>query len=454
MAIFFELLDDIIDEDGSIVPQPPKQKNLLSVSTTAAASTTQNRSPTAAKKAKRDALIVAHKDKHARLIAQELKRVGCQVGYYTNTETREYRTLSYSPNVRQRVLAGEVFPKDLRIELIKLIPGYTQPRPQALDGCASPPDLKKSLKRSHSAVGGGDTDATDAATTAIPLSYPLMAERRPVGRPRKRYATGTNVVQAISSLPTIITPNATPQGSVSPKDTVEDQPCPGTCPYTRAHDDRNQSSGPRSPTCQESCPHPVTGEEQLALDHGGRVSPCGNRSKHDPQNEGVVKWICRHCVVAGHKLIQTCRAHLLTPAFLPLCATCSHEAKVKYPSTTPFNGCKCPLRVPPEVPSRNTSQQNLLSYCLRCRVRWLEQTNIRFMAEEEFRRGIVGVGIVKGKTETIFFGRICVCGQHLGGKPFSDDGMEGCAKRCAGCEGIWHAGTAAEDEVVTPEVVQ
>ncbi|MCJ1437195.1 hypothetical protein MMC27_006581 [Xylographa pallens] len=454
MAILFELLEEIIQEDGSIVPQPPKQKNLLSVSTASTASTSQNKLPNAERKARRDALIVAHKDKHARVIAQELRRVGLEVGYYTNTETREYRTLSYSPNVRQRVLAGEVFPKDLRIELIRVIPGYTQPKPQALDGCTSPPDLKKRRKRSHSAVEGGETDATDAATTARPLGHPLLAERRPVGRPRKRPATGTIVVQATSSLPTIITPNATPQGSVSPKDTVEDQPCPTVRCYTSTDDDRNHSPGPPSPTCEESCPHPVTGKEQLALEHGGRVYPCGNRSKHDPQNEGVVKWICRQCVVAGHELIQTRRAHLLTPAFLPLCATCSQEAKVKNPSTTAFNGCKCPLQVPPEVPSGNTSQQNHLSYCLRCRVRWLEQTNIRLMAEEKVRRGIVGAGIVKGKTETIFLGRMCVCGQHLGGMPFSDDGMEGCAKRCAGCGGIWHAGTPAEDEVVTSEVAQ
>ena len=441
MTILFELVDAIY-QNGSIVPQPPKKKKLLSV--VAPASTTPDVSQKAEKKkAKRDEQIAALRDKYARVNAQEKRRVGFEIGFYTNTETREYRVLSYSPSVRERVLAGEVFPKPLRIELLQGIPGYTQPKPETLDGCTSPAG-KKSRKRSHSAAEAGDTDAVDATTTAIPPGNPLLAERRPVDRPRKRPATETIVLGATSSFPPIGTPKARPLGSVSPKHIVEDQPCPNTCPGTRTDDDRNQPQDPPSLTCEEGYPHPMAGWYQLAPAHGGRVSPCGNESAHDPENKGVRKWICRQCIVAGHALIQKKRPHLLTPAFLPLCIGCTKEAKVKFPSATAYHGCKCPLQLRPEVPSGETSRQKPWSFCLQCRLQWLEQKNIRLAAEEEVRRGIVGAGVVKGKAETIFFGRTCVCGKHLGGMPFSDDGMEGCAKRCAGCGGIWHAGTTAE----------
>ncbi|MCJ1382211.1 hypothetical protein MMC17_005323 [Xylographa soralifera] len=258
MTILFESLETVY-QDGAIVPQPPQEKNLLSVT---AAVTTKQAIKGARKKAKRDELISTRIDKHARLIAQEKARVGFEVGYYTNTKTREYRTLSYSPSVRERVLAGEMFPKALRIELLRGIPGYTEPRVETLDGCTSP-NGKKSRKRSHSAAGSGDTDATDAATTATPIGHRIWAGHRPVGRPRKRLATGTIVLEATSSLPTIITGNATTPDGVSPKHTVEDQPCPEARPNTRTDDGRNRSQRSPSLTCQESCPHPLTGKEQL-----------------------------------------------------------------------------------------------------------------------------------------------------------------------------------------------
>ncbi|MCJ1388962.1 hypothetical protein MMC18_001814 [Xylographa bjoerkii] len=443
MAILFESFE-AVHQGGLVVPQPPQAKNLLSITT---AFTTQNAIQAAERKAKRDERIAAAKDKHARMIAQEKARLGFEVGYYTNTETREYRVLSYAPSVRERIISGEVFPKDLRGELLRSIPGYTEPILEGQAGCTST-DSKKSRKRSHSAVR---TVATDVAADVTPEGLPIVAEYGPVGRRRKRRLIGTTSPEATAALPTIITPCATPPSSVSPERIVDQ-------PRSKARFDTGTDTDPtyfpRAPfrPCEESCLHPVTGREQLTLAHGGRVLPCANLTRHDPQKIREYKSVCQQCVIAGHELIQAHRPNLLTPALLPLCMACTHEAKIKFPSTTGYNGCKCPLQLPREAPSGKDSPQRFWNFCLRCRVQWLERTNIRLVAEEEVRRGIVGASVVKGKTETIFLGRLCICGQHLGGTPFSDDGMNGCAKRCAGCGGIWHAGTLAEHEVVIPQV--
>ena len=438
MAILFESFEAVHQGD-SVVSQPPQAKNLLSISTTDTA-------PTAERKAKRDEWLASVKDNHAGIIAQEEARSGLEVAYYTNTETREYRVLSYSPSIRDRALSGEVFPKGLRGDLAKKIPGYTAPKVRGRGGGALD-DSKKNRKRSHSAGDTEGVEATEAARASTPNGYPAVAEHRPGGRPPKRLRIEATSTKATSSAPTTTELNPTPPESVSSERIVVYQRRPNASVDTGTDTDPNHFPSLPSWHCEESCPHPVTGQEQLILAHGGKVLPCGNSPKHDPQKKGERKPVCQQCVLAGHQLIQTHCPYLLTSALLPLCIGCTQEAKTKYPSVNGYNGCICPLQLPPETSSRNNTQQNSWNFCLRCRVQWLEHTNIRLVAEEEFRRGIVGVGIVNGKKETVFLGRVCICGQHLGGMPFSDDGFEGCAKRCAGCGGIWHAGTPARSEV-------
>jgi len=445
MTILFESFEDVHQGDA-VAPQPPQSKNLLSITT---AFTTQNALQAAARKVRRDEQIAKAKDKHARIIAQEKTRVGFELGYYTNTETREYRILSYSPDVRDRVLSGEVFPKELRSELLRRIPGYTEPKQDSQAGGALN-DSEKSRKRSHSEVTAVDTNAADTVATVATEGESIVAERRPVGRPHKRLQLGTTETKPTAPLPTLITPSATPPRSVSPEVTVENQGHPDVRIDTELHVDCNHFPKPPFRPCEESCLHPVTGQEQLTSAHGGRVLPCANSQRHDPQKKQEYKPVCQQCIVAGHELLQAHRPYLLKPALLPLCMACTQEAKTKYPSTTAYNGCSCPVQLPRQVRPGKDAQPRFWNFCLRCRVHWLERTSIRLVAEEEFRRGIVGAEIVKGKPETIFFGRTCICGQYLGGMPFSDDGMEDCAKRCAGCGGIWHAGTPTEQEVVIP----
>ncbi|MCJ1400850.1 hypothetical protein MMC11_004059 [Xylographa trunciseda] len=449
MAILFEAFE-AVHQGNAVAPQPPQSKNLLSITS---AFTPKMAAQAAARKANRDKQIASAKDKHARLIAQEETRVGFEVGYYTNTETREYRVLSYSPSVRDRVLGGEVFPKELRRELLRMIPGYTEPiLENQIDRTSN--DGKKSRKRSHSALGTTDTNAKDAVATVTLEGHPIDAEQHPVGRPRKRLTVEITYTEATSSLPTITAPNLTPPRSVSPESTVENQRDSPASIDKEIHPDCRHFPKPPFRPCEESCPHPVTGQEQLMLAHGGRVLPCANLKRHDPQMEQEYKPVCQQCIVAGHELLQAYRPYLLTPALLPLCKDCTQEAKAKYPSTTGYNGCSCPLQLPSTLRSRKDTEPRFWNFCLRCRVQWLERTSVRLVAEEEFRRGIVGAGVVKGKAKTIFHGRLCICGKHLGGTPFSDDGLEDCAKRCAGCGGIWHAGTSTEDEDAAPVVAQ
>ncbi|MCJ1285059.1 hypothetical protein MMC26_004397 [Xylographa opegraphella] len=281
MTILFESSSDIL-KNGLVVPQHPAEKNLLSINT---APTAQIGNHTTEKKQKRDEQIGANIHLDARLIRKERRRVGFEVDYYTNTRTGEYRVLSYPISVRERVLASEVFPKDLRIELLRRIPGYMKPIPETLDGCASS-EGKKSRKRSYSAAVVEEIGAADTPRTAIPSANAALVARRPVGRPRKRLATGIIGLETTSSLSTTATPIAAPPGDIFLGHVVKDQPCPTIRSDTRTVIGRNQSQEPSSPTCTESYLHPITGEEQLDLEHEGKVILCDNKRRHDPKNRG------------------------------------------------------------------------------------------------------------------------------------------------------------------------
>ena len=84
-----------------------------------------------------------------------------------------------------------------------------------------------------------------------------------------------------------------------------------------------------------------------------------------------------------------------------------------------YDGCVCPRQ-----PGRG------VWLCFECRYKELNLVRLKKEVEEEWRRGVVGVGVMDGVIETALVGMTCWCGKPL------EMGVGG-AERCAGCLGLF-----------------
>lgn len=362
------------------------------------------------------------------------KARGLDTGYYTNTETDEYRVFTYSPAVRQKVLSGEISIRRLKPGLRRHIREFAH----LLMALAEDSDTTRAVtigrKRPYMyfdtlAQEGEVTVARSGLLTPEP-------EHRPVGRPRKRPLIApapaeASSVTVTSSLAHFPRPELVP-GSLM-ENVYEDQP--GIVRLV-AYASR----------CQEEYFDPTTGDEEITT-HSGVVQPCIRHECHEK-----LYMVCEQCITTGHRHIHAHWPHLLEPALLPVCKDCTATVKAAYPGPTGYNGCTCPTSAYTLV--TETPAKTVRWLCITCRISELEKVPTSKALDEEARRGIVGAGIVEGKPETVMLGRLCCCGKQLGGIPLSGDGIEGCAKRCSACAGFWHGGTTDVPDAVglqTPE---
>ncbi|MCJ1475186.1 hypothetical protein MMC13_003846 [Lambiella insularis] len=421
MAIIFESFEAVHQKQESLTDQTPqqvpetkfykhsspKQQNLLSCQVG------KGDPPTPHQKARKNDQIAGLRAVHAMVRNKERAR-GLEVGYTTNTQTDEYRVFTYSPAVRDKVAKGEI-----SAEILK--PGIRDPVSSKLAAGEASGATRKTITGQKRSYGESMSGSGEVAIRRKGMLTP-EPERRALGRPRKRPHIAPPSTEPSSSTTT------SSQGLFNRPDLV-----PGS---------RMEEAYARQPellrlvahahSCQEKCPHPTTGEEEITS-HSGIIQQCSNHQSHAQRH-----LVCEQCITTGHQLILAHKPHLLDSAFLPVCEDCTAMVKAAHPSPKGHNGCRCPTSaytLPKEKPTKFVEWM-----CLKCRVRELEKVSTSKQWDEEARRGIVGAGIVNGKVETVMLGTVCMCGKQLGGVTGSGEGVAGCAKRCAACGGFWCAG--------------